>query len=688
MNDLSKVKFKIVDDIKDEWLTTLFDDDSVIYVKPGVYAMSTRKLESLFYIAKLQKYYQCNPVRFINDFFNIELLDAQAYIVQRTWNCPNVLVLASRGFGKSTIIDLILMSKDMLFCNVWSYIASGSGSQAEETFTKLEQIANDNIDEMKGSTGYIFKHEVEINNAAGDGFSHGSNGFKYSLYNGSMTQTLNSNIDKKRGKRGSVIFDECGFLSDEMLKVYGAFAAVNKNFASGKDRDGHSIDPIRLRTFAINLPNQKFYISSASSTDTEFYRLYREFSKKQIMGDRDYCVIQVDCEVVLRPTIRGEVVNALLSRGTIETEMRTNPEKARREYYCEFTSDAGMNAIIKRGTITRNSETRAPLLYNDTGKKKFIIAYDPARSRDNSVILVMEIYQTEEGEYKGRIVNCVNLLDVGKKIKSPMRTPDQIEYLKQLILDYNGDAPDYENIECVLIDAGSGGGGVNIADFLMEDWTDKKGKVHRGLIDKEYSEEYVGRYPNAINKLRLVSPSQYKSIIYEALIEMLDIDAISFTSDYDNKGYLTVFEADEKKLEKEKKRISEELKSKGFEGDEFAKKLEEELSRTSCVNTKVVKLDQFQEIALSNIDAMKEEMVNMVRKKRDSGKDSFELTPEKANKLHDDRSYTMALCAWWLSEKRLENVRSRKKPNAVEIINMLPVNRGRPLNKLFGGERR
>ena len=53
---------------------------------------------------------------------------------------------------------------------------------------------------MRNSTGYIFKHEVEINNAAGDGFSHGNNGFKYSLYNGSFTQTLNSNIDKKRGR--------------------------------------------------------------------------------------------------------------------------------------------------------------------------------------------------------------------------------------------------------------------------------------------------------------------------------------------------------------------------------------------------------------------------------------------------------------------------------------------------------
>lgn len=206
MNNFSNIKFKIVDGIKDEWLETLFEEENIIYVKPGTYAMSTRKLESLIYIARLQKYYQCNPVRFIDDFFNIELLDAQAYVVQRTWNCPNVLVLASRGFGKSTVIDLILMSKDMLFCNVWSYIASGSGSQAEETFTKLEQIANDNIDEMRGSTGYIFKNEVEINNAAGDGFSHGSNGFKYSLYNGSFTQTLNSNIDRKRGLKFPVYY--------------------------------------------------------------------------------------------------------------------------------------------------------------------------------------------------------------------------------------------------------------------------------------------------------------------------------------------------------------------------------------------------------------------------------------------------------------------------------------------------
>lgn len=94
---MSNIRFKIVEDINDEELMSIFNDDTVVYVKPGVYAMSDRKLESLRNIARIQKYYQCNPVRFIEDFFNITLLDAQVYIVQRTWNCPNVLVLASRA---------------------------------------------------------------------------------------------------------------------------------------------------------------------------------------------------------------------------------------------------------------------------------------------------------------------------------------------------------------------------------------------------------------------------------------------------------------------------------------------------------------------------------------------------------------------------------------------------------------
>ena len=486
-------------------------------------------------------------------------------------------------------------------------------------------------------------------------------------------------------KRGNVIFDECGFLSEEMMSVYAAFAIVNKSFKSGKDRDGNTIDRNRLRCIPSNIPNQLFYISSASSTDTEFYKLYRDFSKQQLMGNPDYFVAHVDCELAFNPTIRGEVMEPLLSRSTVQAAMRSNPEKARREYYCEFTSDAGTNAIIRRGAITRNEKIYKPVLYNDTGERKIVICYDPARSRDNSVILVGEVYQDKDIngdiEYKGRLLNCINLIDVGKKRKSPMQTPDQVEYLKEVILDYNqGGDENYSNILGIYIDAGSGGGGVNIADYLMEDWIGKDGKKHKGLIDREYSAEYVKKFPGAVDKIHLMSPTKHKSEMYEAMIEMINQNKVTFTAPYDGKGFLTVFDVDEEKLNKEKEKIAKKLKSKNLSIDEFEEQMSEELNNLQNVKTKMVKLDWAEEGALAGIDALKEEIVNMIRIKRESGKDSFELTPEKRNKLHDDRAYCACMFSFCLQEERRKNITNRKKistPDSVtEFVNSLPIKRG------------
>ena len=485
--------------------------------------------------------------------------------------------------------------------------------------------------------------------------------------------------------RGNVIFDECAFLDEEMMNVYAAFAIVDKNFATGKENDGRSIDAIRLRAIPKQLPNQLFYISSASDVSTEFYRLYRYFSKRMLMGDKDYFVVQLDCEAAFKPTKRGEVIAPLLSRETVEMAMKTNPEKARREYYCQFTRDAGNNAIVRRGTITRNEETRVPLLYNDTGDKKFIISYDPARSRDNSIILVIEVYKVKTGnkeDIRGRIVNCIKLVDVGKKNRTPMRTPEQIEYLKETIVKYNGGADAYGNILGIYIDAGSGGGGVNIADYLMADWVDKTGQSHRGLIDKEYSADYVKRFPNAVlNKLHLMNPSAYKSEMFEAMIELIEQDKVSFTAPYDNKQYLITFDVDETLLTQEKDKIKNKLKSKNLSPEEYDKAFQEELSKVQNVRTRTIQLGWDDELALANIDALKEELVNMVRTKRDSGRDSFNLIPEKANKLHDDRAYCCAMGCYGLMQERRKSIIKKPAPKKTELIDKLPIRKAKELSQ-------
>lgn len=652
-------------------------DYSNIYRRPTEYPMSSKKLEGYQKLAEERLFYQKNPVKFIKDFFQIQLLDSQTYLMQASWDTPNVLIVASRAYGKSFWIVLFAMAKQMLSSYPWNcYIASGSSQQSATTFKKLEDIANDRISSLKGSSGQVFKKEIRVPNAVGDGFSHSPSGFEYTVYNDSFTKTLNSNVDKNRGARGDcVIFDECGFLDANLIQVYKAFCAVDNSFVTGFDENGKEIDMVRLMAMEKPIPKQLIYVSSASEVDTEFYSMYRDFSKQMIIGNSDYFVANIDCDLVMKPTIHNMPTSSALTKDQIESAMRTNPEKARREYYCQFTTEAGTDAIIKRGVITRNEETRKPLLYNDTGDKKFIIAYDPARQRDNSVILVGEVYDYElvdgSKEKRMRIVNCVNLLDVGKKIKSPMQTPDQVAYLKQMILDYNGGADGYENIIGIYIDAGSGGAGINIADYLMPDWTDEAGIVHRGLIDKEFSAEYVKKFPNAVNKVHLMSPTMYKSIMYEAMIELVNQDKISFTSTYDNKGYLTIFDTDQKMLAEERKKISEELRKKKLNEKEFEEKLNEKLNKVQAVKTKVIKLDWRDEIALANIDAMKEEVVNMVRKKRESGKDSFELTPEKANRLKDDRSYTLCLASYGLMEERRKNITSRKQNKVSDIKKVL-----------------
>ena len=666
------------------------DGHSNIYTPEQYVSMSNKKLEGLKRIALYRSYYQRNPVFFIRDFFNIQLLDSQAYLLMEAWGKRQTMLLASRAYGKSFWVVLFCMTKQMLASTPWiCYIASGSAEQSATTFKKLEDIANDRVDSLLNSTGSIFKNEVEINNATGDGFSHNPAGFEYHLYNSSMTKSLNSNVDRNRGKRSScVIYDECSFLSPELISVYQAFCSLDKDFKTGVMEDGSSFDNVYLHSLPKEIPNQLIYVSSASSTDTEFYRMYREFSKKMLIGDPNYFVADIDCELVMMPTIGGNRVKSVLTRELIESSLSTNPIKTRREFFNEFSEDAGADAIIRRGVITRNEQTRRPILSNETGDKKYIITYDPARMRDNSIILVGELYNAalkdQPVDLKVKLVNCISLVDIGKRNKTPMQTPDQVDYLRKIILDYNGGADSYGNIVGIWIDSGAGGAGPAIADLLMQDWETKDGIIHRGLIDREYSSDYVKKFPDAIDKVHMMSPSTFKSLMYEQLIEMLNQDKISFTATYDNKGTLTIFDIDEELLREERNRIEDSLKKKKISKDEFDAMVQDELGKIQAVNTKVVKLDWEEELALVNIDCLKEELVNVVRKKREGAKDSFDLSPEKANKMHDDRAYTACMMGWALAQERRKLILNKKpKQDPKSLAQQLIIRRGSYAGKII-----
>ena len=648
----------------------LIPKDYQIYVKPTELQISQRKLESYKKLAEIKQWGLRQPTKFMREFLGVELLDAQEYVFMNSWLKPFVLWLESRAAGKTTMLALFCMVRGLLLNNYRIYICSGTADQSQETFKKIEDIAFKNIESMTGLTD-VFKGEVEVSQANSNGFIHNPMGFTYKLYNGSFVKTLNSNINAKRGKRcEAVCFDEGGWLSEEDFNVIGAFTALNSNFKLGGDVD--------ISALPKEFPHQLLYASSASAVDTAFYNRYRDFSKKMLLGDPRYFVADINCDIVINATFHGKIYPAsLLSRETVENELRNNPEKAAREYYNQFTQDGGVGQIIKRALIVKNSYTRPPVLYNDTGKRRFVLAYDPARSTDCSVLGIGELKYNEEDGYTMDIVNVISFADLGLRRKTPMMTHDQIKELRNVLLDYNGDVIDYDNIEMVLADAGSGGGGNSwVRDSLILDWKDKSGKVHPGLIDYDYAngDVYKKRYPNAVNKLKLIEPSKYKSEMYEALIRMVEANKITFTERYDNKGYLNILEVDEKLMKESEAKIREELDKMDLDISEYEEQLEERLSMIESAKTNVYKLSLDEEVALTQIDVMKEQIVNICRVKREGSKDAFKLPAHKdadtgvsEATMHDDHAYVLAMLGWYLSEKRIESVRNAPKRNQTSM---------------------
>ena len=413
------------------------------------------------------------------------------------------------------------------------------------------------------------------------------------------------------------LYDESGWLSENYISTTKAFCTQDSSFKLGGDVDVNLIPD--------NIPNQLLFCSSASSVDSQFFKNYKEWSKLMFAGSKDHFVADLNCEVVIGATLNGKKISVpLLSRSKVDDELRNNNEKARREYYNKFDADGGSQQPIKRATIIKNSKVRKPLLCNEGNKKRHIVlAYDPARNYDNSAVSVGEYIYDEKIGWKLLIQNCVTLMEIGKKKKSPMRTPEQIKYIKQMLIDYNGEGfGEYENIDYLMIDAGAGGGGNTIPDYFMEDWQDSQGNTHSGLMDFEYSAEYLSKFPNAINKLKVVSPKKYRTEMYDDFIELLNLGLIEFTDSYDTKGYLN--------LPIEGKEIEE--------VDEITK----EKKKVKTIDYKKYKLSWDEELALTQIDLMKEELIAQ-RREGNNLNYKYDLPPDKKNKMHDDRALKLGL---------------------------------------------
>lgn len=547
----------------------------------------------------------------------------------------------------TTLGSPFLMAKTLLLPYFEGYILSGTGAQSIGMMKKIEAITKKEIASFTGLTD-VFTNELVRSQANSNGFSHNPNSWSYKLYSGSTIATVNSNFDASRGKRSRLNFyDEASYVLEDMYTATLPFVTQNSDFALGGNIDVSLLPP--------NFPNQVIFASSAGSVDDYFYRMYKEYSLHSMAGDKRYACFDIDCDLVMNATYNGKVYPVpLLTQEKIDSEMKINPLKANREYRNKFDIDGGDQIIVKKSQILRNSVVRPPELTNADGKSLYVLAWDLAAKKDNSILSVGKLLHSDKRGWQMEIVNCINLLD--RETKKPLTTPQQIQRVREELINYNGVGnADYENIKYLMMDAGSGGGATQVLGYLFDDFYEEHHKGdsdfhHKGLIDKtyEFCQPYIKRYPDNVDIIRMIEPTKYKVQMYTELTELIEQDLISFTAEYDYHGNLT------------------------FLHEQDGEEIED-----------VYRLTLDEEQALKQIDAMKEEVTHMYRYKSSNGNIRYDLAPGFENLIGDDRSYTLALLGHCLAMLRQEDqLRQRKKPSVSNLVDKLPIRAAKRFSSL------
>ena len=598
-----------------------------IYIPTNKRELSLRKQEAYDEFAKVINWGRGNPIKFCEVMFGITLMDFQAYAFLNSWTKSYVVWLMCRAGGKTTLASAYFMAKTLLIPNYTVYIGATKGEQAITSFTNLENIAMNRIPSFKSLTD-IFRYELQIS-GNNKGFGHNPAGYTFKLFNGSGMRTLTGNVKGARGYRGSVWYDEAGFISKEFTDACDQFANVDSNFGLGT---GPDLQQPR------QMPLQLIYTSSAGPASMVFYDKFKKFTMHMLAGNKNYFTCDFDADLVSKESsFYGKPIASHLSQERIEGDIKDNPEAAEMELFNHFRRGAGKHAVVSEDCLARNSYIKKPVFFNDTGKRKFVLCYDPARNYDNSILSVFEVIHDKEKGYHFDLVNVISMVNTKTEKKIPLNYVEQLKIIRKAMIDYNGHgAAEWENIE-LYIDAGSGGAPRSgIADQLLFPWKDEKGVEHRGVIDPDdpiYDDDRR-LHPNNARIVHLIEPRKYKPIIFGALEEMADLNLIHFT-DYDgHKDYLTML-VDE-------------------DGEQQYKE---------------IKLSQEEKIALVQIELAKNELSYMCRFESPSGKTvSYELVRERRYKMHDDRAYTIAMGAYVLWKMRNNDLRMQKRKNDGELI--------------------
>lgn len=577
-----------------------------VYSRKTEIEVTQRKLEQMEKYNKLISRGRKFPAAFVEEVMKIPLLDYQSYVIMNSWTAEKSVWLFSRNAGKSFCGAIFMMLKALLFANSQIWIMSYTAKQSMDTFLKMENIAKQQISSIVGGSAFFNNEIMRSIQSAGDGWVHDSQEYSCRLYNGSKITSLVGAEKNIVGKRSVLnCYDEAGKLSENFFALTEPFTTQNTDFKTGAGIDTSLIPK--------SVPTQCLYMSSAEDVDSHLYMMYKTCALAMMSGRRDMFCADINCDIPLNPTLHGKKYTPLFKKSEVETAMATNEYRALREYYNLFDTTGGTDSAITRDVFTRNEYIYLPIMGGDKDPEKLYgLFYDPALQQDNSFILIAEYFRDEKKGWMARVVNGINLIHkMSNGDKKILRSTEQLDWVRKLMLAYNGPFEDYRRLK-LMIDPGSGGGGRIYADQLMPDWVDEHGNVHPGIVDMEdeTSKGEAYKFPHAkTDVLRLLNAQKWKTVMFDAAVEMMRQDLIMWPVPMPNSG----------KIE---------------------------------INGREHPLTKDEIRAWAEIDLVKEEFLNIKKLKTDAGNVVYRLPPDKIRRLHDDRAYAASMMGFMLSELR------------------------------------
>jgi len=358
----------------------------------------------------------------------MRLLPQQEIVLKSLFARDTALIVAGRGFGKSTIIAMFCCLYPIFYPNSKICLISANFRGARRIFEAAEKM-------VKGPFAYMLQEcfptePRRLNDIISWKLENGSEVFALPLSNG----------EGLRGTRASAVFVDEGLLISQEIQenVIRPFLTAKQNFleeAQMKEREDELIKAgLITETDRISFPRNKYLVCSSASYDFDY--LYKTFQSniKMITDDKIVRTKDDSTYVVIRSSYESLPKDSFIDMTQINAAKADGGEETdyfKREYQARFTVGGSSYFNMKKvaDCTVRAGEFPTTML---RGRKnhQYILTIDPSYSSSkNSDFFAMGVYELVPDSRRIILVHSYG--------RAGMTLNDHYKYLVYLLTHFN-----------------------------------------------------------------------------------------------------------------------------------------------------------------------------------------------------------------------------------------------------------